>query len=279
MEVIAINDIPTLFAVGSFIGKTLKGAEDEAGDYALRIALAGDHSRRRKFTLRYHGVTRNYYPDADGMQLEHIHYRSRVEARVVKGAAYIKINDCLWDNGLIPDFDSVMQLMRHKPTLILDLRETPGGGNTVVARAILGWFTDKEQYYQKHELYAEEKAYGIKRSWEEIVSPRKGKYYGGKMVVLADHWTGSLGEGITTAFDGIKRATVVGTPLARLCGATYSYELPNTKIRFSFPVERLYQLNGAPRENFIPAVVIDYARLPGTYGNDEALAEALKLLR
>ena len=99
------------------------------------------------------------------------------------------------------------------------------------------------------------------------------------MAVLADHWTGSLGEGITTAFDGMKCATVIGTPLARLCGATYSYELPNTKIRFSFPVERLYQLNGAPRESFMPRIVIDYIHLPATYGNDPALQEALKLLR
>jgi carboxyl-terminal processing protease len=53
--------------------------------------------------------------------------------------------------------------------LIIDLTETPSGGNTTVARAIMGRFTDKQLPYQTHEF--DEKAYDTKRHWTEYVSP------------------------------------------------------------------------------------------------------------
>jgi C-terminal processing protease CtpA/Prc len=159
--------------------------------------------------------------------------------------------------------------------LILDLRETASGGNSSVARAILGRFISKETFYQKHELYAEEKETGVKRSWVEIVSPR-GVTYTKPLVILADHWTGSMGEGITIGFDGMKRATIVGTPLARLIGATESFEMPNTKIRFSFPTERLYHVNGIPRESYEPKIKADMSKQ--TAGKDLILTKALSVL-
>ena len=36
------------------------------------------------------------------------------------------------------------------------------------------------------------------------------------VVVLVDHWTGSMGEGIAIGMDGLKRATIVGTEMAGL---------------------------------------------------------------
>lgn len=278
MEVVAINDVPIEKAIAPFMGKSLKTADNESRCFALRLALAGDHLQPKKLTLKQNGQTKDFYPDADGMQLEHIHFNTRVESKIINGIGYIKINDCLWDNGLISDFDSVMKLMATTKSLIIDLRETPSGGNTTVARAILGWFTNKEQFYQKHELYAEEKAYGIKRSWVEIVSPRTGKYYIKPLVVLADHFTGSIAEGITIGFSATTKAKIIGTPLARLCGATYPYELPNTHIHYSFPAERLYHVNGTPREQFVPDIVIDYTKIPVT-GRDVALDRAMAVLQ
>jgi carboxyl-terminal processing protease len=152
--------------------------------------------------------------------------------------------------------------MSTSSALILDLRETPSGGNTSVARAILGWFTDKEKFYQKHEYFYEEKTSGVKRSWEEIVSPRKGKYYGKPLAILCDHWTGSIAEGITIGFDAMNRphTKIIGTIMARLNGAVYSYEMPFSKIHFSFPAERLYHINGLPREKYLPQVLLDVTR-------------------
>ena len=196
-------------------------------------------------------------------------------------SGYIKINDCLYDNELIPVFDSIMQTMKNTTSLILDLRETPSGGNTTVARAIIGWFVNKDHFYQKHEYYAEEKAFGVKSSWEEIVSPRKDKYYGKPLVILCDHWTGSIAEGITIGFDALKRPAtkIIGTAMARLNGAVYTYEMPNTKIHFTFPAERLYHINGLPREQYIPPVFIDLQKENLKSNTDPFMEQALQYLK
>ncbi len=183
----------------------------------MRLLLAGDHSTIRVITLKNKNGVKDYYPDREGMMLENIKYGEMVESKIINNIGYIRVSNFLFDNTIIPKFDSVLNKMMHTKALILDMRETPSGGNTSVARAILGRFIKSDHFYQKHEYYAEEKETGIKRSWEEIVSPR-GITYTKPLVILADHWTGSIAEGITIGFDGMKRATVIGTtiPVKRL---------------------------------------------------------------
>ncbi|MGV3540291.1 MAG: S41 family peptidase, partial [Rufibacter sp.] len=260
-----------------FLGKRLKAEDMEAKNYALRTLLAGNHMQPRKITVREKGQLRTFSPDEPKMLLENIQYATKVEGRNLKGIGYIKINNCLFDNNLIPAFDSVLNSLSNTKALILDLRETPSGGNTTVARAILGRFITKDQFYQKHELPAEERQYGVKRSWVEMASQR-GKTYDKPLVVLVSHWTGSVGEGITIAFDGMQRATTMGTKMAGLRGAMYTYQMPYTKIRFSFPVEKLYHVNGTPRENYRPNVLVDLGKEKAGLEKDVVLEKALAYL-
>ena len=180
------------------------------------------------------------------------------------------------DNELIRHFDSVLSKLSNTAALILDLRETPSGGNTTVARAILGKFITKEGYYQKHELTSEEKESGIKRSWVEIVSPRKHAYTK-PLVILVDHWTGSVAEGIVIGFDALKRATVIGTKMAGLNGAVYSFTMPRTGIGFVIPAEKLFHVNGTPRENFKPTIEVDTRHQKK--GEDRILDEGFRYLK
>jgi len=272
MEVVAINDIPVNEAILPWLSHTVNA---ESRSFALRLALAGDHLTKRKITLKAKNGFIDFFPDKDGMMLENITYPSMVESKVSGNIGYIKINNYLFDNALIAKFDSVLNTLMQTKAIIIDLRETPSGGNTSVARAILGRFISKEQFYQKHELWAEEKATRIKRSWEEIVSPR-GLIYKNPVVVLADHWTGSISEGITIAFDGMKRATVIGTQLARLNGAVDGFEMPNTKIGFNISTERLYHVNGLPREQYNPTISVDVSSQKP--GNDVILQAAMDYL-
>ena len=256
MEIIAVNDAPVDKAVQPFLPKSFKPIDNEAKNYALRVLLAGKHSEPRKFTLAYKGQQTDFYPDQKS-NIDNHRYESAIESKILaSNVGYIRINNCLWDNGLIKLFDSVLNGFMKTKSLILDLRETPSGGNTTVARAILGRFIDKEGFYQKHELSADQTITGIKRSWVEIVSPRK-EMYSKPLVLLVDHWTGSVSEGIAIGFDAFKRVTTMGTKMAGLNGAIYSYQMPNTRIGFSFPVEKLYHINGNPRELFTPEIVID----------------------
>ncbi len=281
MEIDAVNDIPIQIAIEPLLPKSLKLADNEAKNFALRLLLAGTHTKTRKFTLKYQGKTNDYYPDKNGLLLENIKYTNNIETRLIDNTGYIKINDCLYNNELIPLFDSVMQTMQKTTSLILDLRETPSGGSSTVAKAILGWFINKEHFYQKHEYYAEENSSGIKRSWEEIVSPRKGKYYDKPLVVLCNHWTGSIAEAIVIGFDALQRPNtkIIGTTMARLNGAVYTYEMPNTKIRFTFPAERLYHVSGLPREKYTPQILIDLTKEHSTSVSDVFISMALHYLK
>jgi hypothetical protein len=54
----------------------------------------------------------------------------------------------------------------------------------------------------------------------------------------------------------MKKGTIMGTRMAGLLGEIYSFETPETKITFSFPCVQLQHVNGQPREDFIPAVLI-----------------------
>ena len=281
MEIIAVNDIPIATAIETLLPGSLKVPDLEAKNFALRLVMAGDHIQQRKFTLKYKGRTADYYPDKNGMLLENIKHVSNLETRLIGSIGYIKINDCLYNTDLVPEFDSVMQSMQKTTSLIIDLRETPSGGNTIVAKAIIGWFISKEHFYQKHEYPVEEATNGIKRSWVEIVSPRKGKNYSKPLVILCNHWTASVGEAIVIGFDALKRphTKIIGTPMARLNGAIYSYEMPNTKIRFSFPAERLFTVSGVAREKYMPEILIEPAAQGSQKDPDIFISRALSYLK
>jgi C-terminal processing protease CtpA/Prc len=274
MEVVAVNGVTVGEALKPFYPKALTKEDIEARNYALRVLLAGCHSDKRTFTLKDSRGQKDYTPDAGGT-INDYGYTGHLESKVYEGGiGYLRINNSLGNNDLIPLFDSVLNTLMNTSALILDLRETPGGGNTTVARAILGRFITKEGFYQAHELTAEGQAYGIKRSWKEIVSPRKNPYTK-PLVVLVNHWTGSVGEGIAIGFDALKRATIIGTRMAGLNGANYSYQMPNTKIGFSFPAEKLFHVGGIPRESFVPPVLVK----PTASNRDEILDRALQHLK
>jgi carboxyl-terminal processing protease len=272
-ELISVNDIPVEAAIRKFLPLSLKKPSIEAKNYALRLLLAGKHSEQRKLVVKQDGTTKVLYPDKPVNMLKDFQYPGILETKTYDKTGYIKINNRLWDNNLIDAFDSALNQLLNTKALILDLRETPSGGNTTVARAIMGRFISKDGYYQKHELTAEEEQYGVKRSWIEIVSPR-GVQYTKPLIVLCNHWTGSVGEGITIGFDALKRATIIGTKMAGLNGAIYSYTMPNTGIGFSIPVEKLFHVNGTPRENFYPGIIVSKPR--GNTGEDVILSTAIK---
>jgi carboxyl-terminal processing protease len=275
MEIIAINNLPVAEAIQPFLPKTLVRSDAAAKNHALRVAMAGRHSQKRKITVQYQGSQNDYFPDQDTTTHYPPYQGLLASERLAGNIGYIRIHNVLWDNNLIPAFDSVMNRLMDTKGIVLDLRETPGGGNTTVARAIIGRFISKAGFYQAHELPAEEKRFGVKRSWKEIVSPR-GITYTKPLVLLVNHWTGSVGEGTTIGFDALKRATIIGTEMAGLNGANYSFQMPHTKIGFSFPAEKLFHVNGQPRETFKPHIIVNLSEQQ--VGEDKILQTALKYL-
>ena len=72
----------------------------------------------------------------------------------------------------IAAFDRAMARTKPGQPIVIDLTDTASGGNTTIARAILGWFVDKPTFYQVHNLPAEERRTGVARQWAEQVLPR-----------------------------------------------------------------------------------------------------------
>lgn len=256
--IVAIDGTAVEQAVETRLGRALTRRGDDARSWALRAALAGRRNHSRSITFRKGTIATTIELPAG----EQVYPRDgRLAARVLRGnRGYIRIHDALGDRDLIGDFDRALETLRGTRGLILDLRDTPSGGNTTVARAILGRFVKTEMPYQKHALPSETRETGIVRSWLEIVSPRGPFRYARPVAVLVNHWTGSMGEGLAIGFDATRAGIVIGTPMAGLLGATYRYDLPHARFGINVPAEKLFHVDGTPRESFVPPVAVDPAQ-------------------
>ncbi len=269
MQIISFNGVPIKESIELFLPKTTTNYDAEIFEYAANMLLAGTHNSTRKITIQSDGISKDYFPDSLPNKTER-NYATIIEVKKLNNnIGYIKINDSLGNNDLIKSFDQALDTLIHSSGLIIDLRETPGGGTSVVARAMMGRFVDKELPYQKHLYTAEENETGIRRTTLEMVSPRQ-VIYKNRLVILVGNWTGSMGEGLAIGFDALQRATLVGTKMAGLLGEIYTFETPELKIQFSFPCVQLQTVNGLPREDYLPTIQVKQQRL--------SISIALKIL-
>jgi C-terminal processing protease CtpA/Prc len=251
MVITAFNHVPIDEAIKKYLPRSVKEVDPDMLEYAANLLLAGTHNIKREITAIINGHEQTYNPDQVPNKTEQSP-SSLLESEIISGdTGYIRIENSLGNSHLISEFDLALDSLIKTRHLILDLRETPSGGNTTVARAIMGRFTDREFPYQKHIYTSEEKETGIRRSTLELVSPRE-KTYTGELIVLAGYWTGSMGEGMAIGFDAMRKGIVMGTKMAGLLGEIYSFETPETKITFSIPCVQLQHVNGQPREDFVP---------------------------
>jgi C-terminal processing protease CtpA/Prc len=280
MEIISINGIPIEQAVNNRIGKCINNIDSEVKNYALRQLLAGTYLTQRVIVVKQNGKTRTINLDeTNGNLTDTYTYNSLLDFRTIdNNIGYIKFNNSLGQTDVIQFFDSALYQLKNTKALIIDLRETPSGGNSIVARGIMSRFITVEMPYQKHVLPNEEKEYKIKRSWFEIVSPRGSFTYDKQVVILVNHWTGSMGEGITIGFDALGKAKIVGTKMAGLNGAINGFQTSETKIPYSFPTEQLYHINGTPREIYTPAHFVDLTNLKYKDMVDPILTEGTNII-
>jgi carboxyl-terminal processing protease len=272
MEVVSIDGRPAREAVAARRPTSLRAPDPLADDWALRAELAGHRGHKVQIDVRLAG--RMQHIELDPEQREES--TRPLESSLIEGEiGYIRVNNSLGEDALIAAWDAALAQLRSTRGLIFDLRDTPSGGNSIVARGLLSRLTSQPLPYQRHELPAEERESGVKRLWVEYVSPRGPFAYDKPVVVLVGRWTGSMGEGIAIGIDGMKRATVIGTQMAQLLGATEGMTLPNAKFQVRIPTERLYHVDGTPREAFRP----QSPGASGTTKQDATLAAALTLLR
>lgn len=248
---LAVDHNPTGVAVASFWSDLGATGGEERDPFAARVLAAGRRDRERRLTVRLPGKR------ASEFVLANLYGRSAdatlLSVTEADGELRIAFNNSLGDSATIEAFDVAMLRARPGQHVTLDLRNTPGGGNTTVARAIMGWFVQRPTPYQRHALPSEQRNTGIAREWLELVLPREGKFHAGPVKVSVGRWTGSMGEGMALGFREIG-ACVVGEPMAGLLGAIGDFEIGATGLKVKLPFERLMSVAGIPREQFSPAV-------------------------
>lgn len=266
MQVAAIDGEPVEKAIAALEPKFLSAPDPAARQWALQLALAGH---------RVNDLTR--LSIADGGSTRELKYSSSIaqpesvlSQKLLGDVGYIRFNNSLGEDALVPAFDAALAKFAQARAVVIDLRDTPSGGVSSVARGIMSHFVRTPSPYQRHELVAEFRETGIRRIWVEYVAPRE-PYFAQPVVVLAGHWTGSMGEGIAIGLNATRNAPVLGESMAHLLGALGQIELTNSHIPVRVPEEKLFHVNGTPREAFLPCHV------PASESADAELDAAMKL--
>jgi carboxyl-terminal processing protease len=251
---VSINGMPPEDAVKAFWGRlglptvAKGGLYDNPELYAIQVLVAGRRDRPRKLAFtrggQYRAVTLDNLYTWSARQPD----RPALTVSKAGGVTTIRFNNSIGDLDTIKAFDTAMAAIPARAPIVIDLTDTPSGGTSAIARAIMGWFIAKPMPYQMHQLPSEERETGIKRQWVEYVLPRPGKYHPGPVSVRAGHWTGSMGEGLAVGFMALGKP-VCGSKMAGLKGGVYDFDLPRTGLRVKFPAERIYTIAGQPRQN------------------------------
>lgn len=279
-EVLSFNGTSMDQMINGFPVQCVDKADAEVRNWFANKVLAGRYDQPRALKLK---LKNGELVDLDLDALEYKKHTEVATMNISNEVAVISINDSLGNNALIKAFDEMMDQLNAQQKkaklkgvrdknkgLVIDLRNTPSGGSTYVARALMGRLIATEQPYQRHTF---DEQYGVdmpavQRSWVEYVTPRLSTY-DKPVVVLVNRWTGSMGEGFAIGLDGMGRAEVMGTTMARLAGAIYSFGFDDLSFGFQMPAEKLFHVDGTPRELYFPKEIESHDH------NDNDLIQAI----
>ena len=127
MEITQFNGKPIEEQLNKFLPKFTQNHNSKMYQFALDMLFAGTHNTKREISILENGTEKKYFPD----DFKQTQSNSLLESKVLnKNTAYIKINNDLGNNELILDFDKTLDNFLNYKNLIIDLTETPSGGNT-----------------------------------------------------------------------------------------------------------------------------------------------------
>lgn len=196
--------------------------------------------------------------------------------RPAPGVVRLVVNNSLGDNAVVAKADALFRELGPVDGFILDLRNTPSGGNTIVAQAIMGHLVREPRAYQVHDYPSMEREFSVPRRSVEYVLPR-APFIAASLVVLSGHWTGSMGEGMVIGLDAAADAETISSPMGKLLGGLSNFSYADNRIKLDMGTYTLSHLNGTPREDYVADEPLPAADRTEN-GNDPALAAALRHL-
>lgn len=271
-EVLKINNRNFQNAIDDFSTVCNNKKDAVIREWIANKIISGRYNQPRVLTLK---LSDNSIIMLDIDQMKTKEETKLLSSRIKNNIGIVRIHNSLGDNSLIDVFDNELNNLLDTDGLIIDLRNTVGGGNTYVARGIMGRFIDKKLPYQEHvtkEQYGNNPS--VVRSWVEYVTPR-GKLYEKPIIVLVGRWTGSMGEGLAIGLDAMQRAKIVGTEMERLAGSMKGVPFKYQNYQYRIATEKLYHLNGVVREKFAPWYYVNQ----NNTAKDEVLEKAFILLK
>ncbi len=253
-EIVALNEAPLRGQLAARLGHCQTGSNPGAEEWALLSLIAGRRNEVRRLTLRSpDGLVRDCSipveapkPQPPPPASPTFQWR-RLPGNI--GYMHFTLFD---DRKRVDEFDAALDALRDTRGLILDVRYN-WGGNTGVAEPIMGRFISQKQQYA---WMAKRQGSGLSERWPNYVRARGPWTYTQPLVVLVNHWSESMAEGVAMGLDGMRRARVVGTRMAGMGAGVEHRELPNSGIVLQISAEPIYHVNGSPRSDFRPPVSV-----------------------
>lgn len=245
--VVAVEGRPVDAAAREHAPRCLSRPDPAADAHAINTAVAGRRGRGRQLTVRSKGVERRVE-----LPLTPRVRAPDLESRTLPGGlGYIAIRS-FGDAATVAKFDAALAGLRDAPALLIDVRDN-GGGDTAVARPIMGRFIAERRAYA---TMRRREGRGLSAAWTEHVDPRGPFTFERPVAVLCNRWSGSMAEGFPMGMRGIGRATVVGTPMMTLGAAVFPLTLDRTGLRAQYSAEPVYDVRGRARALFRPDVIV-----------------------
>jgi len=272
-EILRVNDLPILRAVGGRLPHFLRGRDSAAEQWALLSILSGRWNQSRKLVVQ----------EREGRVLSITIHNRRMQRRnsesivsyIVRDRriGYLRISS-FHDKRLIAEFDRALTNLRKTSGLIIDVRNSEGG-DMAIAKRMMGRLISRKSQYA---WMARRRGGRLGKRWKEYVFPRGRWTYAEPVVVLVNHWTQSTAEGFAIGLDGLDRAKVVGTRMAGLGAAITRVKLPELGISVQVSSEPVYHIDGFERSSFVPSVEVNLGSRIADKLADPILAKGIAIL-
>lgn len=241
-------------AIEAITGRSFSALSPVQINFAFNVALAGINRQTRSLDVIDGYARQTFALAAAKDQAKRVQDGALLDVERHGMLGIIRINNSLGEQVLIEQFAQALATLKDTTTLLIDLRATPSGGNTVIARGIMGHFVDHDRPYQMHIISYEGRVLGPTRKFVEYVAPY-GAHYAGKVYVAGGRWTGSMGEGLMVGFDAIG-ATTVGSDFAHLLGALSNKTIDGSAAKVAIGTEELFTVTGLPRASYRPQLYL-----------------------